>query len=119
MFLIIEMENLHTRHSHNKATLMYKIIKDQSAPLLRASFTKFNDGNTNYNLSNLETDLAPPRPKTNFLKRSFKHIGAMFWNNLSYQAKTTQSLCEFNSKLAVCLLLQCSDLLICMCKFIV
>lgn len=41
MFLIIEMENLHTRHSHNKATLMYKIIKDQSAHLLRAFFTKF------------------------------------------------------------------------------
>ena len=27
-----------------------------------------------YNLRNLETDLALPRPKTNFLRRSFKYI---------------------------------------------
>ena len=69
MFLIIEMENLHTRHSHNKATLMYKIIKDQSAPLLRASFTKLNDGNTNYNVSNLETSTSKAKnefPQTQF-----------------------------------------------------
>ena len=49
----------------HKATLMYKI--------LRAYFTKLNDININYNLRNLETDLALPRPRTNFLKRSFKY----------------------------------------------
>ena len=83
---------------------MYKVLNDQSAPhFLRASITKLNDTNINYNLSRLETDLALPRPKTNFLKRSFKHSqhsGAMPWNNLSYQAKTVQSLSEFKSKFA-------------------
>ena len=49
----------------HKATLMYKI--------LRAYFTKLNGININYNLRNLETDLALPRPRTNFLKRSFKY----------------------------------------------
>ena len=44
---------------------MYKI--------LRAYFTKLNDININYNLRTLETDLALPRPRINFLKRSFKY----------------------------------------------
>ena len=48
---------------------------------------KLNDTNTNYNLRNIEIDLALPRPYTNFLKRSFKYSGAMLWNNLSYEAK--------------------------------
>ena len=97
----LKWKNLQARCSLIKATLMYKIFNDQSAPHLRASFTKLNDTNINYNLRNLETDLALAKLKTNFLKRSFKHIqhsGAMLWNNLSYQAKTVQSLSEFKSK---------------------
>ena len=97
----LKWKNLQARCSHIKATLMYKIFNDQSAPHLRASFTKLNDTNINYNLRNLETDLALAKLKTNFLKRSFKHSqhsGAMLWNNLSYQAKTAQSLSEFKSK---------------------
>jgi len=38
-------------------------------------FTKLDKyTNINYNLRNLETDLALPRPKTYFLRRSFKYI---------------------------------------------
>ena len=96
----LKRKNLETRRSHIKATLMYKIPNDQSAPHLRASLTKLNDTNINYDLRNFETDLkALPRPKTNFLKRSFKYSGAMLWNNLSCEAKTAQSLSKFKSKL--------------------
>ena len=56
--------------------------------------------NINYNLRNIEADLALQRPYTNFLKRSFKYSGAMLWNNLSYEAKTAQSLSDFKRKLA-------------------
>ena len=78
------------------ATLMYKILNDLSAPQLINSFAKLNDTNINYNLRNIETDLALPRPCTNFLKRSFKYSGGvMLWNNLSYEAKTAQSLSDF------------------------
>ena len=51
-----------------------------------------NEGNINYNLWNLETDLALPRPKTKFLKRSFKYFGAMLRNSLPQEAKTAQTL---------------------------
>ena len=62
----VKWKNLATRRTHIEATLMYKILTDQSAPHLRDSFTKLNDYNINYNLGNLETDLSLPRPKTNF-----------------------------------------------------
>ena len=83
-----------------KATLMYKIRNDLSTPQLSNSFVKLNDTNINYNLSKIETDLALPRPCTNSLKRSFKYSDAMLWNNLSYEAKTAQSLSDFKHKLA-------------------
>ena len=78
----VKWKNLATRRTHIEATLKYKILSDQSAPHLRDSFTKLNDNNINYNIGNLETDLSLPRPKSNFLKRSFKYNGAMIWNNL-------------------------------------
>ena len=67
---------------------------------LRGSFTKLNDVNINYNLRNLETDLALSRLKTNFLKRCFKYSDAMLWNYLLYEANTAQSLSKFKSELA-------------------
>ena len=76
-------KTLETRRFHTKATLMYKILNDLSALQLSNSFVKLNDTNINYNLRNIETDVALPRPYTNFLKRSFKYSGAMLWNNLS------------------------------------
>ena len=92
----LKWKTLETRRFHAKATLMYKILNDLSAPQLSNSFVKLNATNINYNLRNIETDLA-------LLKRSFRYSGAMLWNNLSYEAKTAQSLLEFftshNSKL--------------------
>ena len=78
---------------------MYKILNDLSASQLSNSFVKLNDTNINYDFRNIEIDLALPRPYTNFLKRSFKYIGAMIWNNLSYEAKTAKSLSDFKRKL--------------------
>ena len=91
----LKWKTLETRRFHTKATLMHKILNDLSAPQLSNSFVKLNDTNINYNLRNIKTDLAVPRPCTNFLKRSFKYSCAMLWNNLSYEAKTAQSLSDF------------------------
>ena len=96
----LNWKTLETGRFHTKATHMYKILNDLSAPQLSNSFVKLNDININYNLRDIETDLALPRPYTNFLKRSFRYSGAMLWNNLSYEAKTAQSLVDFKHKLA-------------------
>ena len=96
----LKWKTLETRRFHTKATLMYKIFNDLSAPQQSNFFVKLNDTNINYNLRNIETDLALPRPYTNCLKRSFKYSGAMLWNNLPYEAKTAKSLSDFKRKLA-------------------
>ena len=51
------------------------------SPQLSNSFVKLNDTNINYNLTNIETDLALLRPYTNFLKLSFKYSGAYTLRN--------------------------------------
>ena len=79
---------------------MYKILNDPSAPQLSDSFVKLNNTNINYNLRNIETDLALPRPYANFLKGSLKYSGAMLWNKPSYETKAAQSLSDFKHKLA-------------------
>jgi hypothetical protein len=58
---------------------MYKILNEQSAPSLREKFIKIKDLNREYNLRSNDTDLALPKHKTNYLKRSFKYSGAMLW----------------------------------------
>ena len=110
----LKWKNLETRDTCKG----YPNVQNQSAPHLRASFAKLNDNNINYNLSNLETDLALPRPKTNFLKRSFKYC-AMLWNNLSYEARTAHRCPNLKANLPLCLLLDRSDAIICMCVYFV
>ena len=63
-------------------------MKSKLIPQLSNSFVKLNNSNINFNLRDIEIDLALPRPCTNFLKGSFKYSGAMLRNILSYEAKT-------------------------------
>ena len=62
----LKWKTLETRPFHTKATRMYIILDDLSAPQLGNSFVKPNDTNINYNLRHIETDLALPRPYTIF-----------------------------------------------------
>ena len=64
-------------------------------PCLRDFFSARSDNNNNYNPRNYVTDLSIPKPKKEFLKRSFRYRGAVLWNNLSYEAKTAQSIYSF------------------------
>ena len=48
-----------------------------------------------YDLRDSDTDLKLPKPRTNFLKRSFKYNASALWNNLSIDAKNATALHEF------------------------
>ena len=76
--------------------MMFKILHDQSAPLLRNLFLKVEDCQDNYDLRNRDTDLALPKPKTNYLKRSLSYSRAMLWNSLEKETKKAQTLASFN-----------------------
>ena len=60
---------------------MYKILNDHTAPNLKESFKKRSEYQNIYNLRNNDINIALPKPKREFLKRSFKYNGAMLWNN--------------------------------------
>ena len=82
-------------YNNSAGVLMYKILNEQSAPSLREKFIKIKDLNREYNLRSNDTDLALPKPKTNYLKRSFKYSGAMLWNSFPSEAKNASSLYQF------------------------
>ena len=87
-----------------KCVLLYKVLNEDYSPCLSESFVRLTNLNRGYNLRNDETDLALPKPKTNFLKRSFKYSASMLWNNLSLEAKTATSLRQFKQNVANCCL---------------
>ena len=91
----LQWSTLDVRRHRLKSVLMYKILNEQSAPSLREKFIKIKDLNREYNLRSNDTDLALPKPKTNYLKRSFKYSGAMLWNSFPSEAKNASSLYQF------------------------
>ena len=52
---------------------------------------------TNYNLRNADINLSVPKPRTEYLKKSFGYSGAVLWNSLHKQAKQTESLSSFKN----------------------
>ena len=79
---------------------MYKILNNYTAPTLKESFHKISEYQKSYNLRNTNTDLALPQPKKEFLKKSFRHSGALLWNNLTYETKQAESLNSFKRLIA-------------------
>ena len=74
---------------------MYKVLNDHAAPSLKESFYERNVMQNRYNLSNSEYLLTIPRPRTEYLRRSFKYSGSMLWNDLSFASKSASSLDSF------------------------
>ena len=93
----LKWENLESRRVITKATLMYKILNDHSAQNLKELLTRRNSLQTAYDLRNSQNDLALPKPRCEFLKKSFKYSGSKLWNNLSPEAKEAQSICSFKN----------------------
>ena len=66
----------------NRETVMtFKALTGQGPDYLQQLFTECN--NDNYSLRSYNTKLALPKPRTNFLKRTFSYRAAKSWNELS------------------------------------
>ena len=76
-------KNVEKRHKKIKSISMYKVLNDHTAPKLRASFIQMSESQNDYQLRNRETDLIIPKPKSEYLKKSFKYSGAECWVELS------------------------------------
>ena len=98
LFNTLSRDTLENRRTGAKSVLMYKILNDHTAPGLRGSFVRREIDQTNYHLRNTGTDLSLPKPKREFLKKSFKYSGAMLWNQFPVEGKLAlKSLQSFKS----------------------
>ena len=94
-------DTLHVRWAKLKSALL-KILNENYSPCLGYTLVRLRNPNRRYNLRNHDMDLALPKPKTNFLKRSFKYNASMLWNNLPLDTKTSTSLPQFKQSITNC-----------------
>ena len=66
-------QTLEERHKRNQSILMYRILNNRAAPILKEQFIRSSDTPENYNLRSKRTDLIPPNPKKDYFKKSFKY----------------------------------------------
>ena len=75
---------------------MFKTLNDQSPEYLKDLFKPFSTG---YSLRNSDNKLALPKPRTDFLKRSFSYSGAHLWNSLPSDVRAIRSYTNFRNRI--------------------
>ena len=69
-------ETLERRRQRMKSVFLYKILNDYTAPNLKQSLVGSYPMTVSYNLRSTDTDIALPKPRREFLKKTFKYSGA-------------------------------------------
>ena len=85
-------DNLPVRRAKQKANLMYKCINNLAPAYL---CNLFAPRTPNYYFRNAKKKLMLPKPRTDYLKRSFSYSGALLWNNLPEEMRTSNFLALF------------------------
>jgi hypothetical protein len=79
-----------------KAILMYKVTNNLTPMYLQDLFvTRVS----HYRLRDSEGKLFLPKPRTDYLKRSFSYGGASLWNGLPESLRSSLSLSSFKRSL--------------------
>ena len=91
--------NLEERRAQIKAKLMYKSINNLAPERLS---NLFQNSNTiyDYDLRGSSSRLCLPRPKTEFMKKSFSYNGAYIWNHIPEDIRISASYKSFCQKLS-------------------
>ena len=79
------------------ATFMYKIL-NKKVPSYLDIYQRLCD-NTIYNLRGQDTKLVFPKPRTEFLKKSFAYNGVKIWNSLPELTRKSETLSKFRLNL--------------------
>ena len=82
-------DNLSVRRAKQKANLTYKCINNLAPANL---WNLFAPRTLNYYFRNAKKKLMLPKPRTDYLKSSFSYSGAILWNNLPEEIRTSKSL---------------------------
>ena len=76
---ILKWDKLVIRRKKHKAIMMFKSLNEQAPVYLQ---NLFHERSTDYDLHNSFHKLSLPRPRPNYLKRSFSYSSAFLWNSL-------------------------------------
>ena len=77
------------QEKEDKAIMMFKSLNEQAPVYLQ---NLFHERSTDYDLRNSFHKLTLPRPRTNFLKRSFCYSSALLWNSLPENVREIKSI---------------------------
>ena len=88
----LNWHKLHTIRKKHKAILMYKTLNGNLPHYLQEIFTPRI---SSYDLRDIENKLFVPKPRTDYLKRSFGYSGAVLWNSLPSELRSIQTLTTF------------------------
>ncbi|CAH3046488.1 unnamed protein product [Porites lobata] len=83
-------------HAKSLAIMMFKSLNEQAPVYLQ---NLFHERSTDYDLRNSFHKLTLPRPRTNYLKRSFSYSGALLWNSLPENVRETKSVRKFKEQI--------------------
>lgn len=90
--------DLSTRRSISNLCCVYKCLNNLTPTYLTDTFIQRNDSHR-FQLRNHDVNLSLPKPKTDYMKRSFQYVGAKLWNNLDRDSRNASTLKSFKSKL--------------------
>ena len=85
----LSWDNLSARRAKQKANFMCKCITNLAPAYL---FNFFAPRTPNYDFRNAKKKLMRQKPRTDYLERSFSYSGAVLWNNLPEEIRTSNSL---------------------------
>ena len=90
---VLHWDNLSLRRKKSMANLMFKILNGKAPTYLQDLFSVRGTG---YNTRNSEMRLNVPRPRTDYMKKSFCYSGAVWpFNSLPQNIRKCQSLLQF------------------------
>ena len=75
--------------------MMFKSLNEQAPVYLQ---NLFHERSTDYDLRNSLHKLSLPKPRTNYLKRSFSYSGALLWNSLPENVREIKSIRKFKEQ---------------------
>ena len=91
-------QNLNERHQLQLLTMMFKVFHKQAPNYLQSLFQSTSEVHS-YDLRGSKFDFQLPKPKTNFMKRSFSYRGAIAWNELPNGVRELNTLESFKRAL--------------------
>ena len=80
-----------------KAIMMFKSLNGLAPVYLQ---DLFSERHTDYDMRDSLRKLNLPKPRTDYLKRSFGYSGALLWNSLPENIRAIRSIREFKKKIS-------------------